>query len=73
MMEYANTIKNLKKCSLSQESLARALGASFASVNCWGRGKTKPFKMAVKAIEEFCIIKYELINQMGGGVCIESR
>lgn len=74
-MEYADTIKEIrKKCFLSQEDLARELGVSFASINRWERGKTKPSKMALKAIEEFCV-KHELqlVRQMDGGVYFESK
>lgn len=72
-MEYANTIKELRKrYSLSQEDFARELGVSFASINRWERGKTRPSKMALKAIEEFCI-KHNVTYTMDGGVSIENK
>ena len=52
-MEIANNIKEIRKIlSFSQEDFAREIGVSFASVNRWERGKTKPSKMALKAIDE---------------------
>ncbi len=73
-MEYANTIKELRKrYSLSQEDFARELGVSFASINRWERGKTRPSKMALKAIEEFCIKHNVTYNTMDGGVSIENK
>ena len=40
-------IKQLRKSlGLTQESLAKRLGVSFASVNRWENGRTKPIKLA---------------------------
>ena len=36
----------------SQEDLARKLGVSFATVNRWENGKTKPSKMAQSLINK---------------------
>ena len=35
----------------SQEDLARKLGVSFATVNRWENGKTKPSRLAVDKIQ----------------------
>lgn len=40
--------------NLSQEKLAHALGVSFATVNRWENGKTKPSKLAQRQFEQFC-------------------
>ena len=40
--------------NLSQEELAHALGVSFATVNRWENGKTKPSKLAQRQFEQFC-------------------
>lgn len=39
-----------KRLSLSQEEFAKKLGVSFASVNRWENGQTKPSKLARKQI-----------------------
>lgn len=46
--------------NLSQEELAHALGVSFATVNRWENGKTKPSKLAHRQFEQFCEDKREL-------------
>jgi DNA-binding transcriptional regulator YiaG len=40
--------------NLSQEELAHAIGVSFATVNRWENGKTKPSKMALTLLRAFC-------------------
>lgn len=39
-----------KKLNLSQEEFAKKLGVSFASVNRWENGQTKPSKLARRQI-----------------------
>ena len=42
-MIFAELVKNLRhKCLLSQEAFAKEIGVSFATVNRWETGKTKP-------------------------------
>ena len=54
-MEYSDKIKILRKhLSVSQEDFAHELGVSFATVNRWECGKSKPSKLAQKAIDLFC-------------------
>ena len=40
--------------NLSQKDLAHVLGVSFATVNRWENGKTKPSKLAQRQFEQFC-------------------
>jgi putative transcriptional regulator len=42
---------------ISQEDLARELNVSFATINRWENEKTKPFRLARKKFEEFCLKK----------------
>ena len=42
------------KMNMSQESLARVLGVSFATINRWERGHTVPSLRYQVAIENFC-------------------
>jgi DNA-binding XRE family transcriptional regulator len=39
---------------VSQENLARELGVSFATVNRWENGKSKPSKLAKVQFDNFC-------------------
>lgn len=67
-MEYADLILLIRKeCSISQEEFAKELGVSFASVNRWERGRTKPSQMAIRSIEEFCRT-YQIKYKTNGGV-----
>ena len=54
MSTFENIADELKKLrqqrGWSQEDLARALGVSFATVNRWENGKTKPSRLAVEKI-----------------------
>ena len=54
MSTFENIAEELKKLrqqqGWSQEDLARALGVSFATVNRWENGKTKPSRLAVEKI-----------------------
>jgi len=43
-----------RQLGISQEDLARELGVSFATVNRWENGKTKPSKMAKTVWKQFC-------------------
>ena len=40
--------------SISQEESAHELRVSFATINCWGNGKTTPFKLALAPFNAFC-------------------
>jgi len=43
-----------RQLALSQEDLARKLGVSFATVNRWENGKSKPSKLAKAQFDSFC-------------------
>ena len=54
-MNFTNEIKEIRQCCfLSQEAFAKELGVSFATVNRWESGKTKPTYKAMKLIDDFC-------------------
>ena len=42
------------KLNLSQEMLARKLDVSFATVNRWENGKSKPQKLVMHRFEQLC-------------------
>jgi len=43
-----------RQLSLSQEDLARQLGVSYATVNRWENGLSKPSRLAKAQLESFC-------------------
>ena len=54
-MSFCDDINELRqKCFLSQEAFAKELGVSFATVNRWESGKTKPTYKTMKLIDSFC-------------------
>lgn len=54
-MEFAKSIKSLRlQMLLTQDEFAKALGVSFATVNRWETGKSKPTIKTMKLIDEFC-------------------
>ena len=56
MSTLENIAEELKKLrqqqGWSQEDLARTLGVSFATVNRWENGKTKPSRLAQEKIKQ---------------------
>ena len=56
MRQLENIAEELKKLrqqqGWSQEDLARTLGVSFATVNRWENGKTKPSRLAQEKIKQ---------------------
>lgn len=55
-MEFAEKVKHVREqLQLSQETLAKELGVSFATVNRWESGKFMPSYKAMKAFEAFCV------------------
>ena len=56
MPTFENIAEELKKLrqqkGWSQEDLARELGVSFATVNRWENGKTKPSRLAQEKIRQ---------------------
>lgn len=54
-MIFAELVKNLRhKCLLSQEAFAKEIGVSFATVNRWETGKTKPTFSTRRKIDDYC-------------------
>jgi putative transcriptional regulator len=54
-MDLGTSIKMVRQKSLlSQEAFAQALGVSFASVNRWESGKSKPSYKAMQLIDAYC-------------------
>lgn len=43
-----------RQLSLSQEDLARQLNVSYATVNRWENGQSKPSKLAKAQLQAFC-------------------
>jgi len=43
-----------RQLTLSQEDLARQLGVSYATVNRWENGQSKPSKLAKAQLVTFC-------------------
>lgn len=55
IMSFSDDIKSIRQqCFLSQEAFAKELGVSFATVNRWESGKTKPTYKTMKLIDDFC-------------------
>ncbi len=54
-MYFSENIKQIRRqLFLSQEALAKELGVSFATVNRWESGKTKPTYKTLKLLDEYC-------------------
>lgn len=54
-MNFSEVVKLARKeTGMSQEDLAHALGVSFATINRWENGKTKPNKMAINVFFNYC-------------------
>jgi DNA-binding transcriptional regulator YiaG len=43
-----------ERLKISQEDLARALNVSYATINRWENGKTKPTRMALAVFFDYC-------------------
>ncbi len=54
-MEFSEKLRKVRELlNLSQETLARELGLSFATINRLETGKSKPCYDTIKKFEEFC-------------------
>ncbi len=54
-MDFPAKVKMVrKKMNMSQEDLARALNVSFATINRWENGKTRPNKLTMQVFISFC-------------------
>lgn len=66
-MNFSEQIKHIRqKQFLSQESFAKELGVSFATVNRWESGRTKPTYKTMKLIDEYCR-KNNIVFLVNGG------
>ncbi len=53
--DFGVRVKELREeLHLTQEAMAETLGVSFATVNRWENGWTKPSQLAVRQIEQLC-------------------
>jgi DNA-binding transcriptional regulator YiaG len=53
--DYMSLVKNVRRqLSISQEDLARELGVSYATVNRWENGQSRPSKLARVQLDAFC-------------------
>jgi len=54
-MDFSSIVKYTReKLGMSQEEMAHALKISFATINRWENGKTRPNKMAKSVFFDFC-------------------
>lgn len=54
-MKFSEKIKQIRQQRfLSQEAFAKELGVSFATVNRWESGKSKPTYKTMKLIDDYC-------------------
>ena len=54
-MNFSEKIKQIRQQRfLSQEAFAKELGVSFATVNRWESGKSKPTYKTMKLIDDYC-------------------
>lgn len=67
-MSFGNEIKMIRrKCLMSQVEFAEVLGVSFATVNRWEAGKSKPNFKTMKLINSFCEsrgIEFDISKQL---------
>lgn len=53
--DYIALVKEVRsQLAISQEDLAREIGVSFATVNRWENGQSKPSKLAKAQLDAFC-------------------
>lgn len=57
-MEIDEVLKGIRKeLNISQETLARELNVSFATLNRWENKRTKPSRLAMDKIKDFSAAK----------------
>lgn len=67
--DFVEVVKRVRRqLALSQEELARELGVSFATVNRWENGKSRPSKLAKAQFDNFCakMVREGKLNLPGG-------
>jgi putative transcriptional regulator len=53
--DYPSLVREVRRqLAISQEDLARELGVSYATVNRWENGQSKPSKLARAQLDAFC-------------------
>lgn len=53
--QFADLLRKVRsQLGISQEALARELRVSFATVNRWENGRTKPMNLARAQFDSFC-------------------
>jgi len=58
MMSIAEILKMIRKeMNISQETLARDLNVSYATLNRWENNKVKPSRLAKIQIQDYCVQK----------------
>lgn len=74
-MNFSENIKQIRmQLFLSQEALAKELGISFATVNRWESGKTKPTYKTMKLLDDYCKkngVPFDISAEPLGGKCDE--
>jgi len=66
---FPTLIKDIRRqLVFSQEDLARQLGVSYATVNRWENGQSKPSKLAKAQLDAFCarMVKQGRLELSGG-------
>jgi len=64
-MSFSEQLKRIRQMKfLSQEGLAKELGVSFATINRWESGKTKPTYKTMKLLDEYCK-KHNIVFEIG--------
>ena len=54
-MTIDEILKNIRKeLNISQETLARELNVSFATLNRWENNKAKPSRLAMDKLKDYC-------------------
>ncbi len=54
--DYRELLREVRRQpSISQEDLARELGVSFATINRWENGQSKPSRLAKFQLDAFCV------------------
>ena len=68
-MNFSEKIKQIRQHRfLSQEAFAKELGVSFATVNRWESGKTRPTYKTMRLLDEYCHnnnIDFDITKELG--------
>jgi len=68
MMQIAEILKEVRKqLNISQETLARELKVSYATLNRWENNRVKPSRLAMVQLKDFCAekgIAQEILDEL---------